>query len=664
MVCDELAELCVQCLFDSDCGAGERCDARSCVDAVACESSADCEGVDGTEACDTISGQCAECVSASDCAGTADCVNHQCRLYVECSDSLDCPTQQVCNASTARCVQCVIDNDCADGLTCVSNSCRRSCSSDNDCTALGQLCDFNYGACARCVTDADCPDAYNCSVGRCLLDACEQGSGYCQSETSLYVCNASGSAYEYQVCYSDQACVEAEQTSCQDRLCTPNAVECNPEGTALVTCSADGLSIEASTDCTLTDEVCYEAECQALDCVPFNYFCEDNAVRYCYSDGLTSVATDPCTELEFCQADGATAACVDLLCTPDEPACNSNIATTCNAAGDGYVSGGTDCSDSDEFCVDGECQGLVCAPSSYFCEDNVLRYCAYDGLSSSVQLTCSNAELCDVGTLSCIDLLCAPDEPACNSSIATTCNAEGDGYLAGGTDCSESDQFCVNGECQDCNGAILLLGDDSTTGNALMQAALESAGMAVTLINGGVISYAGTPDAAEFGAVVASVGGLYSSSMVQTGQDSIVAAHATGTGYLTNEWASYQHENGRSTSLAPLTLLSYETSTSSTTTFTLTSSGHPIWDGLASSFATTVSVGLTYSQLINSGVKIASCSGCDGGGTYSGAGVAVREGVGGRLVHLAHSGNSGSAFTDTNLLTMFVNAAQWAAGCK
>jgi len=186
--------------------------------------------------------------------------------------------------------------------------------------------------------------------------------------------------------------------------------------------------------------------------------------------------------------------------------------------------------------------------------------------------------------------------------------------------------------------------------------------MAVTLIDSGVYSYAGTPNAAEFGAVVVSVGGLYSSSMVQAGQDSIVAAQAMGTGYLTNEWASYQAYNGYSSSLTPLTLLAWGTSTS-TTSFTLTSSGHPIWDGLGTTL-TTISVNATMGTLVNGGVAIATCTGCDGGGTYPGAGVAVRASTGGRLVHLAHSGNASGAYADASLLLMFVNAVQWAAGCK
>ncbi len=572
MVCDPLSELCVGCLFDSDCGEDQRCEGTACVDSVDCTSSTDCEGVSGAEACDPVAGHCVECVYASDCPGTADCIDQQCRPYQACVNSLDCPTPRVCAASTGRCAQCVSSSDCNDGLVCVSNTCRRSCSSDNDCTSLGLLCDFNYGACARCVTDNDCPGPYHCSTGRCELDTCEAGSGYCEGNIS-YACNAAGSGYTGTSCYSNQTCVEGEQATCQDWVCTPGATECNTAATEVITCAADGLSIEASIDCTATDELCYDGTCQDLVCPPFEYFCQDNAIYYCYSDGMTSYLSQSCPTGQFCDASG-----------------------------------------------------------------------------TSVQ---------------CVDLLCEPEAPACDGSLATTCNAAGDGYEAGGTDCSESDQYCVNGECRECNGSVLVLSDSDTTGNTAMQNALENAGVVVTLIASGVSSYTGTPAASDFGAVVYAVGTQYTSSMAQAGQDALVAAHAAGTGFVANELAAYQINNtGLNLTLAPLTLLDWVTSTT-TTSFTLTASGHPIWDGLPATFAVT-SQSVSVGPILNSGVVIATCLNCDSGGAYPGAGVVVREGTGGRLVSLNQWGNyNGSTFyNDANLLTMFVNAAQWAAGCK
>jgi len=568
MVCDPLTQLCVPCLFDNDCSAGERCDGTTCVDAVDCVSSDDCQGVAGNEACDTAAGHCVECVSASDCPESADCIDQHCRAYRACTNSLDCPTPRVCDQADGHCVQCVSSPDCEEGLTCVANTCRRTCSSDNECTAIGLLCDLTNGACSRCVYDSDCPDVYHCASGRCELDSCETGSGYCEGDT-LYSCNAAGNGYQSTSCDTGTTCVEGEQANCQDQICTPGAVECNAAATELITCAEDGLSIESSVDCTATDEICYQEQCQDLDCPPLEYYCEGNERRYCLSDGVSSYLVLACGEGTFC--DPATAQCTDLLCEPNGPACNGRVATSCNEAGDGYVAGGTDCADTEEY--------------------------------------------------------------------------------------------CVNGECRECNGSVLLLGDSDTTGNAAVQTALEDAGMVVTLINSGAATYTGTPAATDFGVVVNSVGALYTSSMAQAGQDSIVAAQDAGTGYLTTEYVSVQTTYySYNASLAPFTLLDYSTTTSASS-FTLTSSGHPIWDGLASPL-TTASVTVVAGALINSGVAIATCAGCDVSGSYSGAGVAVREGAGGRIVHLAHNGNISSFYNDENLLTMFVNAVQWAAGCK
>jgi hypothetical protein len=257
------------------------------------------------------------------------------------------------------------------------------------------------------VTDSDCPSVYHCATGRCELDSCEQGSGYCEG-SGLYACNSSGSGYQYTSCYSGSTCVEGAQATCEPWVCTPSTTECNAGGTAVVTCSDDGLTIESSTDCTDTDEVCYQGACQDLECAPYTYFCEGNDRRYCYSDGITSYIAETCTAGTFCDADAA----------------------------------------------------------------------------------------------QCVDLLCEPDGPACNGTVATTCNAAGDGYLAGGTDCADSEEFCVDGECRECNGSILLLTDSTTEGNTAMQTALEDAGLVVTMIASGISSYTGTPAASDFGAVV------------------------------------------------------------------------------------------------------------------------------------------------------------------
>ena len=560
MVCEPLQEQCVECLFDSDCGDDQVCRSRKCESIVECTNSLDCVDAAGLEVCDTGLGRCVACVTSNDCLGTADCVNNTCRPYVPCQNSLDCPQRQVCSSS--RCVQCGSDADCSDDSRCIANTCWRACSSDNDCTPLGQLCNLSGGHCARCLVHEDCPEAYHCSSGRCLADVCEGGSGHCDG-SSLRSCRPAGDGYDTLYCGASQTCVDGTEASCADWVCTAGQVECDASASSVITCADDGLSITSSTDCTEDDQICYQ----------------------------------------------------------------------------------------------GSCQDLACPPSMLFCDANTVQLCSADGLSSSLYQTCLTTQYCSADSAGCQNQICVPDQPACNGRIATTCNSTGSGYLSGGTNCEDTDEACVAGECAECNPNVLLLGDTDTTGNAAMQAALETAGMTVTLVSSGVTSYAGTPAASGFGAVVVSTGSSYSSSMPEAGQTSIVSAHAAGTGYVTNEWASYQIYNGYNTSLAPLHLLQWLT-TSTASSFTLTSAGHPIWDGLDTTISTT-SVSVMTGTLVNGGMAIATCSVCTDGNA-----VAVRDTTGGRLVHLAHAGNATSAYSDSNLLTMFVNAVQWAAACK
>ncbi len=43
--------------------------------------------------------------------------------------------------------------------------------------------------------------------------------------------------------------------------------------------------------------------------------------------------------------------------------------------------------------------------------------------------------------------MCAPSQPTCNSTVATTCTATGLEYVAGGTDCAKTKQACKAGAC-------------------------------------------------------------------------------------------------------------------------------------------------------------------------------------------------------------------------
>src|SRR6478736_4325038 len=134
------------------------------------------------------------------------------------------------------------------------------------------------------------------------------------------------------------------------------------------------------------------------------------------------------------------------LCTPNQPACDGNRATTCNAEGTGYLAAGLKCS-SKQTCLAGACEDQECSPGANFCTGSTVRKCADDGLSSDETTTCAKNQYCDVASATCKTGVCAPNQPACDGQRATLCTSSGDGYVAGGTAC-KSTETCDAGECK------------------------------------------------------------------------------------------------------------------------------------------------------------------------------------------------------------------------
>lgn len=134
------------------------------------------------------------------------------------------------------------------------------------------------------------------------------------------------------------------------------------------------------------------------------------------------------------------------LCTPNQPACDGNRATTCNAEGTGFLAAGLKCS-SKQTCLAGACEDQECAPSESFCSGNIVRHCASNGLSSDELKTCGNSEYCDAVSAKCKTGVCAPNQPTCDGKRATLCTSSGDGYVAGGTVCKTT-ETCDAGECR------------------------------------------------------------------------------------------------------------------------------------------------------------------------------------------------------------------------
>ena len=329
-------------------------------------------------------------------------------------------------------------------------------------------------------------------------------------------------------------------------------------------------------------------------------------------------------------------ACAD---TTSDPAHCGSCANAC-PSGMGCQAGActTVCSSTQEkcgaSCYDVSSDALHCGSCSKACASN--QVCTQGMCCGAGQSVCGAA---------CIDVL----------SSADNCGACG-------ARCTGASPFCAQGQCKSCNSSVLLLGDDSTTGDQALAAALTSAGLLVTTVDRGATQYAGTPAASAFGVVIVTDGST-PADMPAAGQSAIVSAQQGGTGFVMTEWGAYEVSSNAWTTLAPLVLLKRDSGNTGTLTFALESVGHPIWAGLPTTFSTVNTMGSNVgATVLNGGQRIAGCTQCGG------AGVVVRDAGGGRVVQIAHAANystGAQAWTnDTNVTQMMVNAVRWASRCQ
>ena len=360
-VCDEGRGECVECVETTDCSPGAVCVDDVCEPPASCENSLDCaDDPAGRTVCDPATELCVECADVADCPENNECTNNQCVPFQPCTNSLDCNDGQVCDTGAGRCVDCITKADCDDGETCAAdNTCRKECDSDNDCTPLGLLCDIAAGYCVECLRSDDCDPAQHCSLGMCQADVCVGDSRRCQTG-GISVCTSEGSAWQSPTpCPSRTTCVGASgSASCDPWVCEAGETACDAANEKVVECSADGLTILDSTDCTQNSQICHDAACKSLLCPPGELHCNGNDLELCSVDGLSSTLQETCDGSRYC--DDVTKSCQSWVCMPGSPVCDGDRATTCNAEGSGASPGGTDCSATGEVCFNGACQ--ACAP--------------------------------------------------------------------------------------------------------------------------------------------------------------------------------------------------------------------------------------------------------------------------------------------------------------
>ncbi|CAF1515129.1 unnamed protein product, partial [Adineta steineri] len=213
-----------------------------------------------------------------------------------------------------------------------------------------------------------------------------------------------------------------------------------------------------------------------------------------------------------------------------------------------------------------------------------------------------------------------------------------------------------------CNTTLLLSDTNTATVQTLVNS-LQSAGLTVSYISGGITTYTGSPDASTYSSIILITGNTENTDMPLAGQQSILNAwQNNGTGVVMTEWAAFHVLNGQWSVLSSLLLATRITGVTTTMSFTLINSGHPIWNGLATSFSTSVTLGYSTLNTPKVGTTIiANCTVC---GTPAVI-VAPSSGTAGRIVQIAHAGhyNTGTFNwgNDANIVTMMINAVKWSA---
>ena len=136
-----------------------------------------------------------------------------------------------------------------------------------------------------------------------------------------------------------------------------------------------------------------------------------------------------------------------------------------------YSAWSSDYEDTDEKSCDGldnDCDGQIDEDGAQACDD--YNVCTIDSCDGGCIHQANAGAFCDGGYCDdgeCLPFVCQPEQPACDGDVARTCNARGDGYLAGGVDCEVTDQICLGGACAEPCGALSFDGlDDYVEGPA------------------------------------------------------------------------------------------------------------------------------------------------------------------------------------------------------
>jgi trehalose utilization protein len=211
---------------------------------------------------------------------------------------------------------------------------------------------------------------------------------------------------------------------------------------------------------------------------------------------------------------------------------------------------------------------------------------------------------------------------------------------------------------------VLLIWDADTPETAALVAALEGAGITVTMSDTNESGWDGTnPPLTGFDAVIHLNGTTWQTEMPEAGQNALVSFVQNGGNFVSGEWNVFQLRQGEMTAMRDLILFDVNSPVSrGTITYNVIAgqADHPVVSNLPASFSFDASWSRTHvhsfdtepaTVLVRQRYYYYYCLGA----------VAVREFGEGRVVGFNHTANSMSSapLTDPNVQQLYINGVFW-----
>jgi hypothetical protein len=404
---------CVECVYDSHCGGGEKCENNNCVNSC----TPNCNWKEcGSDGC---GGSCGTCNSF-----TPYCVSDWC---MECTSDYHCPTDEYIGTKT-----------CSENLvkqTYRNYFCYKPSSGEYTCENLDtsktvETC-LSGETCLGGSCIIDCSITSNCGVENCW------GSGtICDGEKCVYANQPIGAG-----CGCDSVCASGNCDTWGTWKCVEDGSLCSSEIKCGTSCGTDKIC-NGANDCITLSSTSLGSDCGC------NQACESGkCVGWkCVEDEQNKTSFD---------------------CSP-EIKCGTSCGTDkiCNGANDCITLSstplGSDCG-CNQACESGKCVGWKCV------EDEEKKSCwDYSYLFCPVLNGADNGEECEIikidGDKKCVKKIEETNSLSINCSIVSNCgekNCWGSGTICNGEECVTIDQpigadcgcdsVCASGNCDNCS---------------------------------------------------------------------------------------------------------------------------------------------------------------------------------------------------------------------